>query len=190
MPFVFFNSVLAHMFTKFHSIAKANSNQGLCYQSCIISFGTTNMLKAEIKSLTLMFIFSQWKVKKSLNLHYPLELALLNDSWTAIPSLQIKKMQYASYFKKRRWCRTRILLDLFPASFDLLYNFRHNAHWRGKTQKKQQICKRKQTEFYNSLKYTVADYVLKHTVSSISCGRDHSYKLKMLKWRTSKVAHR
>lgn len=35
--------------------------------------------------------FNQWKVKMFSNLHYPLELALLNDPQTAIPSLQIKE---------------------------------------------------------------------------------------------------
>lgn len=78
-------------FIKFHSIAKANLNQEICYQSCIISFGTASRLKSQIKSLTLILIFSQWKVKKFSNLHYPLELALLNDPQTAIPSLQIKE---------------------------------------------------------------------------------------------------
>lgn len=78
-------------FIKFHSIAKANLNQEICYQSCIISFGTASRLKSQIKSLTLMLIFSQWKVKKFSNLHYPLELALLNDPQTAILSLQIKE---------------------------------------------------------------------------------------------------
>lgn len=78
-------------FIKFHLIARANLNQGICYQSCIISFGTASRLKSQIKSLTLMIIFSQWKVKKFLNLHYPLELALLNDLQNAIPSLQIKE---------------------------------------------------------------------------------------------------
>lgn len=102
MPFVFFSSVLAHMFIKFHSIEKANSNQGRCYQSCIISLGTTNRLKVQIKSLTLIFIFSQWKVKKSLNLHYLLELALLNDSQTAIPSLQIKKKKCNMHHTSRK----------------------------------------------------------------------------------------
>lgn len=100
LPFVFFNSVLAHML-KFTQLQKPIQIKECVIQSCIISFGTTN--KVQIKSLTLMVIFSQWKVKKSLSLHYLLELALLNDSQTAIPSLQIKKkMQYASYFKERR----------------------------------------------------------------------------------------
>lgn len=88
MPFVFFNSVLAHML-KFTQLQKPIQIKECVIQSCIISFGTTN--KVQIKSLTLMVIFSQWKVKKSLSLHYLLELALLNDSQTAIPSLQIKK---------------------------------------------------------------------------------------------------
>ena len=78
-------------FIKFPSISKANLNQGICYQSCIISFGTVSTSKSPIKSLTLMLMFSQWKVKKFSNLHYLLEFALVNDPQTAIPSLQIKE---------------------------------------------------------------------------------------------------
>lgn len=80
------------MFYKFPLNCKSQfKSRYICYQSCIISFGTASRLKSQIKSLTLMLIFSQWKVKKFSNLHYPLELALLNDPQTAIPSLQIKK---------------------------------------------------------------------------------------------------
>lgn len=63
LPFVFFNSVLAHML-KFTQLQKPIQIKECVIQSCIISFGTTN--KVQIKSLTLMVIFSQWKVKKVL----------------------------------------------------------------------------------------------------------------------------
>lgn len=48
-------------------------------------------VKVSNQVFNITLIFSQWKVKKFSNLHYPLELALLNDPQTAIPSLQIKE---------------------------------------------------------------------------------------------------
>lgn len=48
-------------------------------------------VKVSNQVFNMTLIFSQWKVKKFSNLHYPLELALLNDPQTAIPSLQIKE---------------------------------------------------------------------------------------------------
>lgn len=73
---------------KFHSIAKANLNQGKCYQSCIISFGTVSRLKSQVFNTHFQSIKSSKVLKSSF---YPLELALLNDPQTAIPSLQIKE---------------------------------------------------------------------------------------------------
>lgn len=73
---------------KFHSVAKANLNQGKCYQSCIISFGTVSRLKSQVFNTHFQSIESSKVLKSSF---YPLELALLNDPQTAIPSLQIKE---------------------------------------------------------------------------------------------------
>ena len=73
---------------RFHSTAKANLNQGKCYQSCIISFGTVSRLKSQVFNTHFQSIKSSKVLKSSF---YPLELALLNDPQTAIPSLQIKE---------------------------------------------------------------------------------------------------
>ena len=73
---------------KLHSVAKANLNQGKCYQSCIISFGTVSRLKSQVFNTHFQSIKSSKVLQSSF---YPLELALLNDPQTAIPSLQIKE---------------------------------------------------------------------------------------------------
>lgn len=77
-------------FIKFDSIAKTNLNQSTL--SKLHNFiGTASRLKSWIKSLTVMLSFINWKVKKFSFLHYPLDLFLLIDLQTAIPSLQIKE---------------------------------------------------------------------------------------------------
>lgn len=79
------------MFYKVRLNCKNQFKSRVRYQSCIISFGTASRLKSWIKSLTVMLSFINWKVKKFSFLHYSLDLFLLIDLQTAIPSLQIKE---------------------------------------------------------------------------------------------------